>query len=77
MAVVAVVIIVVMTAICVIGTELSAKLQRILTIGQVGVLLLFAGAVFVRLIFDKVPAEFDLARAELALAVRRRVLGAS
>jgi amino acid transporter len=51
----AVLIIVVMTAICVIGTEISARLQRILTLGQVGILLLFAGAVFARLIFDKVP----------------------
>ncbi len=51
----AVVIIAVMTAICVIGTEISAKLQRVLTIGQVAILLLFAGAVFVRLIFDKAP----------------------
>ena len=34
--VLAVVIIVVMTAICVIGTELSAHLQRVLTLGQVG-----------------------------------------
>ena len=51
----AVVIIAVMTTICVIGTEISAKLQRYLTLGQVGILLLFAGAVFVRLIFDKVP----------------------
>ena len=51
----AVVIIVVMTSICVIGTEISAKLQRFLTLGQVGILLFFAGAVFVRLIFDKVP----------------------
>jgi amino acid transporter len=50
-----VLIIVVMTTICVIGTELSAHLQRILTLGQVGILLLFAGAVFGRLIFDKVP----------------------
>jgi amino acid transporter len=51
----AVVIIVVMTAICVIGTELSARMQRIMTLGQVGILLIFAGAIFVRLIFDKVP----------------------
>jgi len=51
----AVVIIVVMTSICVIGTEISAKLQRFMTLGQVGILLFFAGAVFVRLIFDKVP----------------------
>ena len=51
----AVAIIAVMTTICVIGTEISAHLQRVLTLGQVGILLLFAGAVFVRLIFDKVP----------------------
>lgn len=51
----AVVIIAVMTAICVIGTEISAKLQRIFTLGQVAILLLFAGAVFVRLIFGKTP----------------------
>jgi amino acid transporter len=52
----AVAIIAVMTTICVIGTEISARLQRVLTLGQVGILLMFAGAVFVRLIFDKVPA---------------------
>ncbi len=51
----AVAIIAVMTAICVIGTELSAHLQRVLTLGQVGILLLFAGVVFVRLIFGDVP----------------------
>ena len=56
-ALLAVAIIAVMTTICVIGTEISAKLQRILTLGQVGILLLFAGAIFVRLIFDKVPAS--------------------
>ena len=54
-ALLAVAIIAVMTTICVIGTELSAHLQRFLTFFQVGALLLFAGAVFVRLIFDKVP----------------------
>ncbi|MET0822825.1 MAG: APC family permease [Solirubrobacterales bacterium] len=53
----AVAIIVVMTAICVIGTELSAKLQRVLTLGQVAILLMFAGAIFVRLTFGKVPAN--------------------
>ena len=37
----AVVIIVVMTTICVIGTQASARLQRIMTFGQVGILLLF------------------------------------
>jgi amino acid transporter len=35
--------IVVLTAICIIGTELSARLQNVLIIGQVGALLLFAG----------------------------------
>ena len=54
-ALLAVAIIAVMTTICVIGTELSAHLQRFLTFFQVGALLVFAGAVFVRLIFDKVP----------------------
>ena len=44
----AVVIIVVMTTICVIGTEVSARLQRVLTFGQVGILLLFAVVAFVR-----------------------------
>jgi amino acid transporter len=37
----AVVIIVVMTTICVIGTQVSARLQRVMTFGQVGILLLF------------------------------------
>jgi amino acid transporter len=54
-AILAVAIIAVMTTICVIGTEISAHLQRVLTLGQVGILLMFAGAVFVRLIFDRVP----------------------
>jgi amino acid transporter len=54
-AILAVAIIAVMTWICVIGTEISAHLQRVLTLGQVAILLLFAGGVFVRLIFDKTP----------------------
>jgi amino acid transporter len=54
-AILAVAIIAVMTTITVIGTEVSAHLQRILTLGQVGILLMFAAAVFVRLIFDKTP----------------------
>ncbi len=54
-AILAVAIIAVMTAICVIGTEISAKLQRVFTLGQVAILLMFAGAVFVRLIAGKVP----------------------
>ena len=56
-AVLAVAIIVVMTTVCVIGTEISARLQRVLTLGQVAIMLMFAGAIFVRLIFDKVPAS--------------------
>lgn len=51
----AVVIIAVMTTICVIGTEVSARMQRFMTLGQVAILLLFAGAVFARLILGKVP----------------------
>ena len=54
-AMLAVVIIGVMTTICVIGTEISAHLQRVLTLGQVAILWLFAGGVFVRLITGKVP----------------------
>ncbi len=56
-AVLAVAIIVVMTTICVVGTELSARLQRVLTFFQVGVLLLFAGVAFVRLIIGDVPEQ--------------------
>jgi amino acid transporter len=51
----AVVIIAGMTAICVIGTELSAHLQRVLTFFQVGALWLFAGVTFARLITGNVP----------------------
>lgn len=56
-ALLAVAIIVVMTTICVIGTEISARLQRVLTLGQVAILLMLACGIFVRLIFDKVPAS--------------------
>ena len=70
----AVVIIAVMTAICVVGTEISAKLQRFLTIGQVAIMLMFAAAVFVRLIFDKVPESSISPEAQLALPLRRGVL---
>ena len=51
----AVVIIAVMTAITVIGTELSAKLQRILVFAQVGALILFVVVAAVRLILGDVP----------------------
>ncbi|UJA21472.1 APC family permease [Thermoleophilia bacterium SCSIO 60948] len=45
----------VMTAICVIGTEASARLQRVLTLGQVGIMLLFALVAFVRLAIGDAP----------------------
>ena len=51
------VIIVVMTAICVIGTQISARLQRVMTLGQVGILLLFAGVAFFDLAFGRPRAE--------------------
>jgi amino acid transporter len=54
--VLAVGIIVVMTAICVIGTEISAHLQRVLTLGQVGILLLFAVVAFVRVATGDSPS---------------------
>jgi amino acid transporter len=53
--VLAVAIIGVMTAICVIGTEVSAHLQRVLTLGQVGILLLFAVVAFVRIAAGDAP----------------------
>ncbi len=55
-AILAVAIIVVMTTVCVIGTELSAHLQRVLTFFQVGVLALFAIVAFVRLAIGDGPA---------------------
>jgi amino acid transporter len=45
------VIIVAMTAICVIGTQLSARLQRVLTLGQVGILLVFAAVALFEIAF--------------------------
>ena len=39
----AIAIIVVMTAICIVGTELSARVQNVMIVGQVGALLIFAG----------------------------------
>ena len=54
--VLAVAIIAVMTTICVIGTEISARLQRVLTLGQVGILLLFAVVAFIRLAIGDAPA---------------------
>jgi len=53
-------IMVVMTTICVIGTQTSARLQRVLTLGQVGILLLFAVVAFVELAFgDPGPKSID------------------
>lgn len=53
----AVVIIAVMTWICVIGTELSAKVQRILVFAQVGALLVFVVVAAVRLATGAVGPE--------------------
>jgi amino acid transporter len=55
--VLAVAIIAVMTTICVLGTELSAHLQRVLTLGQVAILLLFAVVAFVKLAAGDTPAS--------------------
>ena len=56
----AVLIIAVMTLIVVIGTELSAHLQRVLTLGQVGILLLFAVVALVKVFAgDAAPRSVD------------------
>lgn len=56
----AVAIIVLMTTICVIGTQISARLQRIMTLGQVGVLLLFAAVALFDIAFaDGGPKSID------------------
>ncbi len=52
----AVVIIAAMTTICVIGTELSAHLQRFMTLGQVAALLLFAIVAFIKIAAGDAPA---------------------
>ncbi len=51
----AVVIILVMTWLCVIGTELSAKVQRVLVLAQVAILLIFVVAVVVRFATGNAP----------------------
>ncbi|MGH2962451.1 MAG: APC family permease [Solirubrobacterales bacterium] len=51
----AVVIIVIMTAICVIGTELSARVQRIMVYAQVGALILLVVVGAIQLIFGGAP----------------------
>ena len=50
-------IIVGMTTICVIGTEASARFQRVMTLGQVAILLLFAVVAFIRLATGDTPAS--------------------
>ena len=56
----AVAIIVVMTTICVIGTELSAKVQRVMALAQVGALLLFIVVAAYELAFgDAGPRSID------------------
>lgn len=52
----AVAIILVMTWLCVLGTELSAKVQRVLVLAQVGMLLAFVVVAVVRLATGEVPA---------------------
>ena len=52
----AVAIIVVMTAICILGTELSARVQNVMIIGQIGALLLFAGVALAKVATDDAPA---------------------
>ena len=51
----AVIIILVMTWLCVVGTELSAKVQRVLVLAQVAILLLFVVVALVRLATGNVP----------------------
>lgn len=53
--VLAVIYIVVMTAICVLGTELSARVQNILIIAQVGTLLLFAAVALFKVYSGTAP----------------------
>jgi len=53
----AVIIIVAMTAICVIGTELSARIQDVMIIAQVGALLLFAVVALARVFGGTAPSE--------------------
>jgi amino acid transporter len=50
-------VIVVMTAICVIGTELSARLQNIMTLGQVAALLVFAAAALIKVYSDNATPD--------------------
>ena len=54
--VLAVAIIVVMTVVCIIGTELSARIQNVMIIGQVGALLLFAGIALFKVYSGDAPS---------------------
>jgi len=54
--VLAVGIIVVMTAICILGTELSARIQNVMIIGQIGALLLFAGVALFKVYGGDAPS---------------------
>ncbi len=51
----ALVIIAVMTTVCVIGTDLSARMQRILILSQVGILIAFAGVALLRVAIGDAP----------------------
>jgi amino acid transporter len=58
-----VVLIVVMTTICVIGTEVSARLQRVLVFYQVGALVILVAVAFVEYLLGTLPAssvDFEL-----------------
>ena len=46
-----------MTAICVIGTELSARLQNVLTLAQVAALLIFAAVALIKVYTDNATPE--------------------
>jgi amino acid transporter len=50
-------VIVVMTAICIIGTELSARMQNLLTLGQVAALLIFAAVALIKVYTDNATPE--------------------
>ena len=70
--VLAVAYIVVLTAICIIGTELAAELQEILIVLQIGALLLFAGVALYKVYDGSAPEGSTKPELELALAVRDR-----
>jgi amino acid transporter len=60
----AVAIIAVMTVICIVGTELSARLQNVLIIGQIGALLLFAGVALAKVYSGNAPAGSERPQAD-------------